>query len=416
MAGSEAGTIEPMSGLRVLQVNSRYREYGGEERVVENEARLLREAGHEVRLFEASNEGGTLGTVASLAASSWNLRQAARVREVVAAWKPDVAHVHNTWFSLSPSVIHALRSEGVPVVATIHNYRLACASADLWRDGRVCHDCVGRPFASAGARHGCYRGSRSLSAAVASASAVLARQLSALPAGRVIVSSEFLKGVLVEAGLREELFTVIPWTTPDPGPRSSQPSESEDVYFVGRLEPETKGIERLVERWNRAKANGALPGLRLNLIGTGPLEGSPAIEGDQVRQLGFMERDELDRHLLSARALICPSLWEEPFGLVVVEAFAAGLPVLATDRGALTETVGLLGSDCLLPAASDQAWSEGLTRLEERDWIDRTGERARALFGEAFDPKSIPFRLGQLLADAAGAGAGRPDPQGRAAR
>lgn len=391
-----------MSGLRILQVNSRYREYGGEERVVENEARLLREAGNEVRLFEASNEGGTLGTASSLAASSWNLRQAARIRGVVREWQPDVAHVHNTWFSLSPSVLHALRAEGIPVVVTIHNYRLACVSSDLWRAGRVCHDCVGRPLASAGIRHGCYRGSRLLSAAVAASSAVLGRQIGSLPPGRVIVSSEFLKGILVESGLREDLFTVIPWTTPDPGPRTKRPSESDDVYFVGRLEPETKGIERLVERWNRAKAAGHLTGLRLNLVGTGPLEGSSAIEGESVISRGFLERDEVDRKLLSGRAVVVPSLWEEPFGLVAIEAFGAGLPVLATDRGALAETVGHLGDDCLLSADSDRAWAEGLARLDDLAWVDRTGQRARELFEDAFRVDSVQSGIDRILSEASG--------------
>lgn len=391
-----------MSGLRILQVNARYREYGGEERVVENDARELREAGHEVRLFEATNEGGSLSTIALLAASPWNHRQAARLRKVVREWRPDVAHIHNTWFSLSPSVFAALRSEGVPVVVTIHNYRLACASADLWRDGRVCHDCVGRSLATAGIRHGCYRGSRPLSTAVAASSAVLRRQIGSLPDGRVIVSSEFLKGILVESGLREDLFTVIPWTTPDPGPRPAPPSESGDVYFVGRLEPETKGIERLVERWNRAKTAGDLTGLRLNLVGTGPLEGSSAIEGDGVRQLGFMERGALDQRLLSGRAVVVPSLWEEPFGLVAIEAFAAGLPVLATDRGALAETVGRLGSDCLLSADSDRAWAEGLARLDEPAWVDQTGQRARELFEEAFRVDSARPEIDRTLSWAAG--------------
>ena len=405
-----------MRALRILQVNSRYREYGGEERVVENDAESLRAAGHEVRLFETTNQGSKAATVGSLAASSWNLRQAARIRRVVREWRPDVAHVHNTWFSLSPSVFRALEDEGVPVVATIHNYRVACVSADLWRDGRVCHDCLGRDFPAPGVRHGCYRGSRTLSAAVATSSKVQAHLLARLPTGRVVVSSEFLKGVLVRAGLREDLFTVIPWTTPDPGPRSCRPSESKEVYFVGRLEPGTKGIERLIERWSRARAEGSLGDLRLNLIGTGPLAGSASIEAEGVRQLGFMERGELDRHLLSGRALVCPSLWEEPFGLVAIEGFAAGLPVLATDRGALTETVGLLGGNCLLSADSDRAWAEGLARLPDDAWVDRTGEEAREVFEDRFAADRDADRLHEVLSSAATGSPGEAAGQTRQGR
>ena len=217
----------------------------------------------------------------------------------------------------------------------------------------------------------------------------------------MIVSSEFLQGVLVEAGLREDLFTVIPWTIPDPGQRIGRPSESGDVYFVGRLEPETKGIERLVERWNRAKAAGRLPGLRLNLVGTGPLEGNPLIEGEGVTSRGFLERDELDRLLLSGRAVIVPSLVEETYGLAATEGLAAGLPVLATDRGALPETVGPLGEGCLLPADSDRAWADGLARLDNGDWVDRVGDRARELFEASRLVNRNSTGIGDVLAAAA---------------
>jgi glycosyltransferase involved in cell wall biosynthesis len=385
--------IRVMRPLRVLQVNCRYREYGGEERAVENEAAMLRSAGHEVLQFEASNEGGTAATLASLSGSVWNPRQATLLRRAVREWRPDVAHVHNLWFSLSPSVLAMLRREGVPVVVTIHNYRLVCASADLWRDGRPCRECVGRGFAGPGVEHGCYRNSRPLSATVASASATQARLVRSLPPSRVIVPSEFLRGVLVEGGFGEELFTVIPWTTPDPGDRLDPPSISQDVYFVGRLEPGTKGVERLVAAWNRATAAGLLKGLTLNLVGSGPLEGGAAIEGPNVRSFGHLGRNEIDRLLLSGRALVVPSLWDEPFGLVAIEAFAAGLPVISTDRGALPETVGLLARECVFPATDDGAWQRGLSQLSDDRFVDSRGTDARRLWLERFAPSSGIERL-----------------------
>ena len=161
--------------MKVLQIHSRYREYGGEERVVENDASLLRDAGHEVMTYEVPNPSSGFKAAASLAASSWNLRQAQRVRRLIHEWHPDIAHIHNTWFSLSPSVSAVVHAAGLPLVHTIHNYRPTCVNAKLFRDGRPCYDCLGSSLPLKGVKLGCYRGSRVLSAAVVSAD--LAHQL-----------------------------------------------------------------------------------------------------------------------------------------------------------------------------------------------------------------------------------------------
>ncbi|MEX1218801.1 MAG: glycosyltransferase [Solirubrobacterales bacterium] len=382
-----------MKQLRVLQVSSRYRQLAGEQRVLESDADLLRAAGHEVRQFEASNDLGTIASVASLAASTWNLRQAARIRRAVDQWRPDIAHLHNLWFSLSPSVIGALGRAGVPTVLTIHNYRLQCVSADLWRDGAPCEVCVGRKVAAAGVVHGCYRGSRLSSAAVSSASLVQRSMIKRLPAGCVNVPSGYLRDILVRDGFDKTSISVTPWSTADPGERTASPSNSGNVYFVGRLEPGIKGVERLVSRWNEAKMAGLLDGLTLNLIGSGPLAGSPLLAGRDVISLGELGRHEIDQMLLLGRALICPAAWAEPFGLVAIEAFAAGLPVLGSERGALPETIGLLGEECLLPLDDENAWTAGLAGLEDGEFVDRIGALAREVYEAEFSQVHGTLRL-----------------------
>jgi hypothetical protein len=157
--------------MRILQVHTLYREEGGEDAVARAEAELLRRAGHELVPFIAHNPEATVPAAASLLVSAWNPVVARRIRAVAEQVRPDVAHVHNTWFALSPSVIAALGAAGVPVVMTLHNYRLLCVNASLFRDGRPCEDCVGtHPWH--GVRHRCYRGSAGGSAAVAAAISV----------------------------------------------------------------------------------------------------------------------------------------------------------------------------------------------------------------------------------------------------
>src|SRR5215207_2908686 len=144
--------------MRVLQLHTRYREPGGEDRVLAAEAELLRSAGHEVEQVLAENPESAAATATALLRSPWNGASRRAVERAVAAFRPDVAHVHNTWFALSPSVVAALGAAAVPTVMTVHNYRLMCVNGMFLRNGRPCTDCLGRvPWP--GVRHRCYRGS-----------------------------------------------------------------------------------------------------------------------------------------------------------------------------------------------------------------------------------------------------------------
>ena len=394
--------------MRVLQLHSRYREYGGEERVVDNDATLLRAAGHEVLTHEVPNPSGGLAAAASLAASSWNLRQARRVRRLVEDWRPDVAHVHNTWFSLSPSVPREVDRAGVPFVQTIHNYRPTCVNAKLFRDGRPCYDCLESRLPLEGVRLGCYQGSRTLSAAVVAFDAAQEFSGTWRKADLVTVQSERHRELL-EAGGFGVPVEVLPWTTRDPGQRSGAPSGSREVLFLGRLEAEVKGIEMVVRAWNRAKASGALGDLGLTLVGTGELLGTEALEGDSVTALGWVDQEELDRLMLSARALLFPSAWEETFGMVAIEGFAAGLPVLGSDLGGIKDTVGRLDPECLVPTGPgpENAWSEALGILTDDSWVDRKGVEARTLFEDEFSDRVGTERLLSAYDRAANCRAGK---------
>ncbi len=144
--------------MRILQIHNSYRNLGGEDSVVRSDAALLRAAGHDVVEYMVANPPGRLGAAGALAVSSWNPISARQLAEIADRTKPDIAHVHNTWYRASPSVLGTLRKKGIGVVLTVHNFRLVCANGLLYRNGAPCTDCVGtHPWR--GVVHRCYRDS-----------------------------------------------------------------------------------------------------------------------------------------------------------------------------------------------------------------------------------------------------------------
>jgi len=365
--------------VRVLQVHAAYRQPGGEDRVVAAEAALLRAAGHEVVAHVVDNPEGAGAAAAALARSTWNAAAARAVRDLARAVRPDVAHVHNTWYALSPSVYGALHDRGVPVVATLHNYRLLCVNGLLFRDGAPCTDCVGRlPWP--GVRHRCYRGSAATSAAVAGMLAVhRARGTWSRDVDLWLALTGYARDQLLAGGLPADRTVVKPNTVPDPGPRARPPSASDTVVFAGRLVPE-KGVAQLLDAWARA---GRSP-LRLMVLGDGPLRAELAARRlPGVELAGRRPPEEVRAAMLAARALVFPSRWDEPSSLVVLEALAAGLPVVAADVGAVRE---LAPGATLVPPDDVAAWSAALDRLGDPAGLDAAGAAGRARWSAAFSP------------------------------
>jgi glycosyltransferase involved in cell wall biosynthesis len=366
--------------MRVLQVHTRYRYEGGEDAVVRAEAALLAEAGHEVVPFLAENPVGPGPTAAAMLASPWNPAAARRLRAAAQRARPDVAHVHNTWFALTPSVVAALDGMGVPVVVTLHNYRLLCANASLFRDGHPCQDCVGtHPWH--GAQHRCYRGSAVSSAAVA-ATISLNRAIGTWDrhVRLFLALNDFARDRFVAGGLPADRVRVKPNSVADPGRRAGPPSASRTVLFAGRLVPE-KGAGVLLEAWRRL----APSGLELVVAGDGPmraeLERRPP---PSVRLLGQLEPAAVRDWMLRSRALVFPTWLYEGQPMSVLEAFAAGLGVLASRLGGNAELVGGLGDGWLTPAQDPDALAARLAALADDDLVDRAGAAARRLYEERF--------------------------------
>ena len=315
--------------LRVLVAHNSYRMRGGEDAVVDAEVALLREHGHTVTEYRRHND--ELQDMRSLDAAVdtfWSRRTGRDMDRLMAAARPDVVHVHNTFALISPSLYWAAHRHGIPVVQTLHNFRLLCPQAMFLRDGKVCEDCLGHlPWRAV--KHACYRESRTQSAALAGM-LVLHRTLGTWQhrIARYIALNDFCRNKFIEGGLPAERIAVKPNFVDFAPPASA---ERAGFLYVGRLSPE-KGVATL------AKATSKTPGILVTVAGDGP--DAPLLEGiEGVNTLGAVSLAQV-RHLMgSATALVLPSICYENFPRTLVEAYGCGLPVIASRIGALAELV-----------------------------------------------------------------------------
>ncbi len=322
--------------MRILFVHNRYLIRGGEGVSAEAEIRLLRAMGHDVDSHEESNvRVAELSRVRAAARTVWSAETYGVLRRRLRAGHYDVVHVQNFFPLISPAAHHAAKAEGVPVVQSVRNYRLICPAATLFRDNRVCQDCMGRAVPWPGVLHGCYRESRSASAAVAAM--IVAHRMVRTWQRKVdvfVALSRFTRDKLIEGGLPADRVAIKPnFVDDEPGQGSGR---GDYALYVGRLAPE-KGLATLLQAWQRLE-----PPFPLKIVGTGPLASlieDAAAASPWIECLGRLPLEQVRAIMDDARFLICPSEWYEPFGRVVIEAFSRGVPVLAARIGALEELV-----------------------------------------------------------------------------
>jgi glycosyltransferase involved in cell wall biosynthesis len=365
--------------MRVLILHSRYLSgpASGENRVAEDEARLLREAGHAVQVwFPAPDLRDRLAVLRTGISAVWSDFAVAHVRKLIRRHHPDVVHVHNLFPMLSPAVLRSAEAEGAAVVATLHNYRLMCLPANFLRDGQVCELCLGKiPWP--GVAYRCYRGSALGSGALAT-SLVMHRQLGSFDrVRRFLAVSQFVRQKHIEGGLSPDRIRVKPnfaW----PAPRRKGPGEY--FLYLGRLAPE-KGVATLLRSADDLRE-------RLVIVGDGPQAGllrrqAPAT----VEFTGEISPDEVPGILSRARALLVPSLWYEAAPRGIVEAYASGVPVIASRIGALPEVVEQGVTGILADPGSPEAWTEAMAGLVEDRESERLGEGAFRAWSERYRPQ-----------------------------
>lgn len=368
--------------MKILIAHNRYQTMGGEDSAVRNETEMLRRGGHAVELLTDDNDAirGVRGVLAAAASVAYSPRSRRRMRSAIGEFKPQILHVHNWFPRLSPSIILEADAQRIPIIQTLHNYRMICSNAMLYRNGAVCTKCVGSAFPLSGAIHGCYRGSRAGSAVVTAAYALhrLARTWDKVDL--FIAVSAFQRSLLVRGGVPAGKIVI------KPNFACSELSEErvakEDfAIYVGRISEE-KGLRTLLAAWNTGK----IP-LRLRMFGDGPLTEEVRCNAERNKRIEYMGPQPfqiISQEMAKARYLVFPSEWYETFGNVVVEAHAKGTPVLAADLGNMKELVeeGVTGYR-FFPGNAESLISAAL-RFPEGDLYERMCANCRAAYENSF--------------------------------
>jgi glycosyltransferase involved in cell wall biosynthesis len=376
--------------MKILQLHNRYQIVGGEEGVVQSEHQLLTDHGHDVKLLEVTNDDLVGAKAKAMAAVSaiYSYGSRSLVAKEIATFQPDLVHVHNFFPLLSPSVYDACRSAGIPVVQTLHNYRLACPKAMFFRDNQICEACLDQNSLLPSIKYGCYRGSKSQSAVVAAMLSLhRQRQTWNQRVNAYVALTAFQKNKLIQAGIDGDRIYVKPNFVYPPAMDQVKTTAQPYFLFVGRLATE-KGVETLIEAYRRDATLWPL-----KIVGDGPLNeqlrSAAAALGDRVKFLGRQDKATVLQLMQEAYALVFPSIWYEGFPLTIAEAFACGLPVVVPSLGSMAEIVQEGETGLQFTCRDGDHLAQRLRELmADRELRDRLGEAAKDQFQRRYTPEA----------------------------
>ena len=373
-----------------------HNEYGtsapsGENAVFEAEKKLLQEYEHEVSISIRHSDDirsqGFRGTIKGGLSTPWNIFSYYKVKKLINTEKPDILHVHNFFPLFSPSIFHAAKGQQTATVLTLHNYRLFCAAGIPMRDGKTCTDCLDQHSTFPGLQHGCYRNSNLATlpmAAMISLHRLLGTWQKHVDA--FIALTTFQKNLMIAAGLPEDRVYIKPHfyaNPPSPVPWDNRPAR---VVYMGRLSEE-KGVKNILEAWQ--KWGEKCP--QLDIIGDGPLRSKlqtftekTGLSG-KITYWGQLPFATAQEKLGQARLLLLPSLCFEGFPMVIREAFALGVPVAASDLGAMPCIINN-GKEGTLFRSGDAVDIYNTVResWEDQEKLVSMGQNARSLFEEKY--------------------------------
>lgn len=389
-------------------MHASYSTRGGEDQAVNDLEREMTLRGNTVMRFSSSNDEERPITFVR---APHNRRASRRLERAIYDFRPDVIHIHNTWWTLSPTVITTATKNAATVIS-LHNYRTHCIAGDFLRHGKPCTKCLGKRVAAQGVAFGCYRDNIALSAQAAITSTVLHRNIRvAATAGRLLITAptKFSADLHARGGLPQSALRVVSnlLSVDDQGTRTG--THTLDFAYVGRLSHE-KGVVDLLDLWSRARDEvPELHSARLFIAGEGAALESPE-EVPGVVMLGRLTRQEVLRLMARSLALFFPSICFENQPMTVLEAMAVGTPVIYNRGGAVDEVAGpgqpafdLKSYDsfvdairlCLDPVRAARISNEGRERVAQRYSTEVVAKGWLAVYEDAmrqFVTHSPPMR------------------------
>lgn len=352
-----------MKKYRILQIHNFYQIPGGEDVVVSNEKRLLEEHGHQVYTYYRSNkelqEKGVIGKLLLPFTAVYSFRTECEVKRMIKENHIDIVHVHNTLTMVSPSVFYAAFRCRVPVVQTLHNFRMLCPAGSFFRDNVICEECVQHGMGCA-IRHKCYRNS-TLQTMVSAAILKIHRRLGTYRKVNFICLTEFNRDKLLESlearkNVEPSRVYIKPNFTFAEGIVPNETKADEEYFlFAGRVEA-LKGIDIAIRAFEQ------LPDEKLYVAGSGPMmdEMQAYVKEhgmENVKFLGYLQKEEMSEKFYNAKAVIMTSQCYEAFAMTIAEAYSYGVPVIAGKVGNMDGMVknGVTGVKFTYNSADDLA-------------------------------------------------------------
>jgi glycosyltransferase involved in cell wall biosynthesis len=381
--------------MKILLIHNYYQQRGGEDAVFEAESQLLREKGNEVETITFRND--ILTSFRQKLKSGWqmlyNTDSAKLLKRKIQDFAPDIIHIHNFFRIASPAVLYVASEYNIPVVQTLHNYRLICAGALLLRQNQPCELCVQKRFPTAGIQYKCF-GDSAIKSAQLTLMTGLHKTLGTFKhkVSKYITLTDFARQKILNSSLnlQESQVVVKPNSVEDYG--WSKPDERQHFFlFIGRLTQE-KGIDVLLKAFEKAE-------LKLEMIGEGDIKMQEKIkeltlQNKHITFHGFQKKDFIISKLKSCQALVFPSVWYEGLPMTILEAYATGTPVIASNQQNINQIVKDKQTGLLFETGNEDSLLQTLHYFEkEKGSLESLYKNARQEYLQNYTPDQNYTRL-----------------------